>query len=97
MWVEEIESLGKPEYRKRRWKVEKKIKTHLLEEMETGNWNFWFQAVYGRCRMHTSTSGYRPTLFGYHYKVFIQIFVKNNDLVAFIKCKSLSPFRAYKI
>lgn len=40
---------SKPEYGKRCWEV-KKIETHLLEEIETGNWNFWFQAVYGRCR-----------------------------------------------
>jgi len=64
---------SKPEYGKRRWKVKiKKIKTHLLEEMETGNWNFWFQAVYGRCRVKCITL---PILYIAHIGIMSTYFV----------------------
>lgn len=48
MWVEEIELTLKTGMHGKD-AARHKIKTHLLEEMETGNWNFWFQAVYGSC------------------------------------------------
>lgn len=70
---------NKPDYRKiRRWKVEK-IKTHLLEEIETGNWNFWSRAVYGRRRMHIRVG---VTMADLLCRISIEIFLKSNGDVS---------------
>lgn len=67
--------------------------------METGNWNFWLQAIYGRFRMlisyleNNTLYTYIRSVYTTYFVEYYQIFAKISDLqlpYAHIECYNIS-------